>query len=288
MKPLTWLSARSRAQMIEMSHHGALPIHRFWPLRIQVSPSRLAVVGQAAARSRTDQRLGEAEAADLFPARHRRQPLLLLLLRSVEIDRAHRQAAVHAEEGAERRVDACQLHRDEAEQLLASAGAAVALEAQAADAQLLERRQQLERKRIVGPVLVDDRLDLGLHVGAHLLDDRLFLGGQDVRELVEVAVRRGNWLRRFLRRCDRCSDRCCRCCCHCQVTSFILEPVQSVCRRVFEPQSRSSPIDRSSAVTWEDLLHSSSCSIASWLGPAKLRFRSSRVCALSANSEPQL
>src|SRR5260221_8624929 len=44
MKPLTWLSARSRAQMIETSHHGALPIHRFCPLRIQLSPSRLAVV----------------------------------------------------------------------------------------------------------------------------------------------------------------------------------------------------------------------------------------------------
>src|SRR5258706_12215134 len=28
MKPLTWLSARSRAQIIEMSHHGALPIGR--------------------------------------------------------------------------------------------------------------------------------------------------------------------------------------------------------------------------------------------------------------------
>src|SRR5260370_6042838 len=41
---LTWLSPRSRAQMIEMSHHGELPIHFFWPLRIQVSPSRLAVV----------------------------------------------------------------------------------------------------------------------------------------------------------------------------------------------------------------------------------------------------
>src|SRR3984893_379501 len=41
---LTWLSARSRAQMIEMSHQGELPIHFFWPFRIQVSPSRLAVV----------------------------------------------------------------------------------------------------------------------------------------------------------------------------------------------------------------------------------------------------
>src|SRR6267142_6215956 len=44
MKPLTWLSARSRAQMIETSHQVELPIHRFCPLRIQVSPSRLAVV----------------------------------------------------------------------------------------------------------------------------------------------------------------------------------------------------------------------------------------------------
>src|SRR3984893_10126870 len=46
MKPLTWLSATSRAQMIEMSHHGALPIHRFSPLRTQVSPSRFAVVSK--------------------------------------------------------------------------------------------------------------------------------------------------------------------------------------------------------------------------------------------------
>src|SRR6266446_5787393 len=44
MKPLTWLSATSRAQMMETSHQGALPIHRFSPLRIQVSPSRFAVV----------------------------------------------------------------------------------------------------------------------------------------------------------------------------------------------------------------------------------------------------
>src|SRR5258705_10031770 len=46
MKPLTWLSARSRAQMIEMSHQGELPIHFFSPLRTQVSPSRFAVVSK--------------------------------------------------------------------------------------------------------------------------------------------------------------------------------------------------------------------------------------------------
>src|SRR5260221_4552506 len=44
MNAFPWLSARSRAQMMDMSHHGALPIHFFWPLMIQVSPSRFAVV----------------------------------------------------------------------------------------------------------------------------------------------------------------------------------------------------------------------------------------------------
>src|ERR1700736_2633295 len=102
---------------------------------------------------------------------------------------------MHTEEGANRSVDACQLHRDEAEQLLASARAAITLIAQATELQLLERRQKLEWKRIVRPVLVDDRLDSGVHVGAHLLDQPHFLGGQDLRELVEIAVRRGKRLR---------------------------------------------------------------------------------------------
>src|SRR4051795_8640707 len=44
MNPLTWLSPTSRAQMIETSHQGELPIHFFWPLRTHVSPSRFAVV----------------------------------------------------------------------------------------------------------------------------------------------------------------------------------------------------------------------------------------------------
>ncbi len=150
---------------------------------------------QTAARSRTDQRLGEAEAADLFPARHRRQPFLLLLLRSIEIDRAHGEAAVDAEEGAERCVGARQLHRDEAELLLATAGAAIALIAEPADTKVLDRWQQFERKRVIGPVLVNDRLDLGLHVGPHLLDQRFLLRGEKVDQLIEVAVGCGHRLR---------------------------------------------------------------------------------------------
>ena len=99
---------------------------------------------------------------------------------------------MHTEEGAERGVDAGYFHRDQAEQLLASPGAAVAFVAQAAELQFLEGWQQLERERILGPVLVDDRLDLGLHVGANLPDDRPFIGGQHVHELVEVAMGAGS------------------------------------------------------------------------------------------------
>src|SRR5277367_1365036 len=56
---------------------------------------------QAAARTRSHQRLGQAETADLLEARHRRQPLLLLLFRSVDVDGAHRQADVHTYERRE-------------------------------------------------------------------------------------------------------------------------------------------------------------------------------------------
>src|SRR5271170_4160013 len=52
----------------------------------------------ATAYTRAHQWLGQAETADLLEARHRRKPLLLLLFRSVDINGAHRQAAVHAVE----------------------------------------------------------------------------------------------------------------------------------------------------------------------------------------------
>jgi hypothetical protein len=96
---------------------------------------------------------------------------------------------VHSEESTERGVDPRQLHGDKAEQLLAAAGATIALKAETADAELLERRQQLERKRVIRPVLVDDRLDLGVHIRPHLLHDGELIGVQKLDELIEVAVR---------------------------------------------------------------------------------------------------
>ncbi len=44
MKPLTWWSASSRAQITTRSAKVALPIHFFWPFRTHSSPSRRAVV----------------------------------------------------------------------------------------------------------------------------------------------------------------------------------------------------------------------------------------------------
>src|SRR5258707_1947479 len=111
-------------------------------------PFTLGRRGHTTARSRADQRLGQPETPDLFEARHLRQPFLLLLLGSIEIDRAHRQAAMYAPERTDRRVDTRDLHRDEAEQLLAATRAAVALKAESAKAELLERWQPFERKRI--------------------------------------------------------------------------------------------------------------------------------------------
>jgi len=58
----------------------------------------------------------------------------------------------------------------------------------AAEAQFLERRQQFEWKRVVGPILVDDRLDLGLHIGPHLMDERSLLRGEKVDQLIEIAI----------------------------------------------------------------------------------------------------
>src|SRR5207237_10101333 len=43
-KPLTWFVSSSRAQITLISANVALPIHFFWPLRIQLSPSRRQVV----------------------------------------------------------------------------------------------------------------------------------------------------------------------------------------------------------------------------------------------------
>src|SRR4029077_20228358 len=76
-------------------------------LTVEAPAVALALGGrrQAAARSGANQRLGQAETADFLEAGHWRQPLLFLLFRPVEVNRAHGQAAVHAKEGADRPIN---------------------------------------------------------------------------------------------------------------------------------------------------------------------------------------
>src|SRR5262249_7392615 len=115
---------------------------------------------ETGAGTRADQRLGQPEAADLLHASHGRQPLLRLLLRAVEVNGIHREAAVDAVKGAERRIGSRDVHGDQPDQQRAPARAAVAVHAGTGEAQLLERREELERKSVLDPVLVDDRRDL--------------------------------------------------------------------------------------------------------------------------------
>ena len=134
---------------------------------------------EAAAGSGAHQRLGQAEAADLLQARHRRQPLLLLLLGA----RERRSSPWQDRCGRRRRsrTTGRRAHISMASRPISMSlarCAAVAMHAEAADVELLERRDQLEREGIFDPVLVDDRRDLGLHEVAHLLEDRSFLGAQ--------------------------------------------------------------------------------------------------------------
>ncbi len=162
------------------------------PLLLAIEDPGIAIPArrgqEAAAGAGTHERLGEAEAADLLHPRHRRQPLLLLLLGAREVDRAHRESVVHAEESGHRRIDPSQLHGHEAEQLLAAAPAAIALEAKPTDIELTERRQKLERESILGPILADNRRHRRLQVGAHLLQQRHFVRRQGLGDLVEITL----------------------------------------------------------------------------------------------------
>src|SRR6185436_14799102 len=87
---------------------------------------------QPTRRAGTDERFGEPKTADLFEARHRRQPLLLLFFRPVDVDRTHCQTDMHAEERRERRIDPCEFHLDKSQQCEAPAGTAVAIQSNTA------------------------------------------------------------------------------------------------------------------------------------------------------------
>jgi len=157
-----WLSATSRAQMIERSHHGELPIQSL--LAVEDPGVALAFRGRCQAAGRSGATSGSVMPKQpIFSKRAIGAALLFLLFRPGKVDGAHRQAALDAEECRDRRVDARHLHSYQASEQRASASAAVALKSNAADVQFLESGQQFEREGVFSPVLVNDWRDLGLH-----------------------------------------------------------------------------------------------------------------------------
>ena len=144
--------------------------------------------GQAAGHARTDVGFGEPEGADLLHPRHLGQPAFLLLFGAAQVDGAHGQAAVHAEERPDRRVHPGQLHRDHAVQQEAATGAAVALVQLAGDAELAEVAHQVVRELLPGPVVVDDGLDRLLHELPDPVQELAALGFEGLLEQVEVGV----------------------------------------------------------------------------------------------------
>ena len=121
----------------------ASPIHRFAPVEHPVV-AVAAGEGLHARRVGAGARLGEPEAADHLALRHPRQPLLLLLLAAVPVDRAHRERALHRDERAQPGVAGLELQGGEAVLHGAAAGASVALEVHAEHA---ERRRTPGRAR---------------------------------------------------------------------------------------------------------------------------------------------
>ena len=101
-----------------------------------------------------------------------------------EVDRAHRQTVVDAEEGRERRRRrAPSPSRPGRTASGFRRGSRSPCMPRPPMFSSLKGRQQLERERVFDPVLVDDRRDLGLHELAHLLEDRPFLGAQASRRV---------------------------------------------------------------------------------------------------------
>ncbi len=138
------------------------------PLLLPVQHPIVAVAagggGQPARGARPDVGLGEAERPDLLQPRHLRQPALLLLLRPAQVDGSHGQAAVHAEERGDGRVDPGQLHGDHAVEQVAAARAAVPGVGLPRDAELPQAgHHEVVGEFLPGPVVVDHRLDRLLH-----------------------------------------------------------------------------------------------------------------------------
>ena len=115
------------------------------------------------------------------------QPLLLLLLRAVLVDGAHRQRPLHRDEGPQAGVAGLQFQGGQAVLDGAAAGAAVALQVHPEQAEIAELGGDLPREvRVLVPA-GDVRADPRIDEGADLVPLRQFLGGEQRVQVQVVA-----------------------------------------------------------------------------------------------------
>jgi len=120
-------------------------------------------------------RLGQAEAADGFAARHPRQPLLLLIFAAVLPDREHGQRALDRHEAAESGVAGLQLHAGQAVGDSSGARAAVSLQVHAEQAKLPDLGRHLLGKDAPLEPVVDARQHARAHEVADGVADQALL-----------------------------------------------------------------------------------------------------------------
>ena len=116
----------------------------------------LARAGAHAARVRSEVRLGEAEAAELFAGGELRQPVVLLLVGSEGEDGIHDQRRLHADETAHAGVAALEFLHDQAVLDIGHAGAAIAVKVGAEEAELAHLRDEFAREAPFAIALFDD------------------------------------------------------------------------------------------------------------------------------------
>src|ERR671920_1877726 len=161
-------------------------------------PLRALLAGEGLHAGRIAPRLGlgEAEAAYRLTFGQPREPLVLLLLGAELVDGAHRERALHADEGPETRVAGLELHAGEAVLDGALAGAAVPGEVHAEQAPLAHLWHDLPGEDRVLPPASDVWLYPLLNKRADLLARRTLLVREQGVEVHKVARLGGFRLRR--------------------------------------------------------------------------------------------
>ena len=189
MKPLTWPSATSFAQMIVMSENVALPIQRFWPFSTHWSPSRRAVVRRPFAESEPESGSVSPNAPITSPRGDLRDPLLALRLRARDRERPADEAVLDADERAHRRIDPGELERDEPAEHRGVLERPRLVPGERQRAEVGQRLHDLMRELGPLPVPADDRFDVAFAPFADR-GDRLLLAFGEQGGLVRVEIAR--------------------------------------------------------------------------------------------------